>query len=207
MKRFALVLLLAACSTQPPAPAPAPPPPAPSAQPQPAPAAETPIGGGRVNASVLNVRSEPSMQGEVIGHARRGERVTILAESGEWIRVRTGGGETGWVSAQHVARDDAASSAPTSTSRRRGGCPPDSDYRFLTPPRPSFNEGGPHGVVTIEASVSAAGIVTSTRVISNTTGQEAFAAIAAREVKEAKFAPPVRSCVARAFVFTYRRAF
>jgi len=206
MKRFALVLLVAACAAPPPAPAP--PPPAPAAQPQPAPASETAIGGGRVNASVLNVRSEPSMQGEVIGHARRGERVTILAESGEWIRVRTGGGEVGWVSAQHVARDDAASSAPaSSTSRRRGGCPPDSDYRFLTPPRPSFNEGGPHGVVTIEASVNAAGIVTSTRVVSNTTGQDAFAAAAEREVKDAKFAPPVRNCVARAFVFTYRRAF
>jgi uncharacterized protein YgiM (DUF1202 family) len=143
------------------------------------------------------------MQGEVIGHARRGERVTILGESGEWLRVRTGGGETGWVSSQHVARSDA----PAAASRRRGGCPPDSDYRFLTPPRPSFNENGPHGVVTIEASVNAEGIVTSTKVVSNTTGEEAYAAMAAREVKEAKFAPPVRNCVTRAFLFTYRRAF
>jgi TonB family protein len=145
------------------------------------------------------------MEGEVIGHARRGERVTILAESGEWLRVRTGGGEVGWVSSQHVARSDASVSAPTRP--RRGGCPPDSDYRFLTPPRPSFTENGPHGVVTIEASVNADGVVTSTRVVSNTTGQEALATIAAREVKEAKFAPPVRSCVTRAFIFTYRRAF
>jgi len=203
MKRFALVLLFAACTAAPPpAPTPAPPPPAPVAAPQSA--AETPIGSGRVNASTLNVRSEPSLQGDVIGHARRGERVTILGESGEWIRVRTGGGEVGWVSSQHVARDDAATS---SASRGRRGCPPDSDYRFLTPPRPSFNENGPHGVVAIEASVNAEGVVLSTRVVSNTTGQEAFAAIAAREVKEAKFAPPVRSCVARAFLFTYRRAF
>ena len=204
MKRlYALALLLAACSVPPtPAPVPAPAPAPESAQPA-APAAETPIGSGRVNASLLNVRSEPSMQGEVIGHARRGERVTILGESGEWLRVRTGSGETGWVSSQHVARDGAT---PTPT-RRRGGCPPDSDYRFLTPPRPSFNENGPHGVVTIEASVNAEGVVTSTRVVSNTTGEEALATMAAREIKEAKFAPPVRNCVTRAFVFTYRRAF
>ncbi|HKS24308.1 MAG TPA: SH3 domain-containing protein, partial [Thermoanaerobaculia bacterium] len=167
-----------------------------------APAEERALGSGRVNASLLNVRSEPSLQGEVVGHARRGERVTILGESGEWLRVRTGGGEVGWVSSQHVARDGA-----TAAISRRGGCPPDSDYRFVNAPRPSFNEGGPHGVVTIEASVNSQGTVTSTRVISNTTGAEALAEMAAREITAAKFAAPVRNCVARAFLFTYRRAF
>src|ERR1043165_1226929 len=86
-------------------------------------------------------------------------------------------------------------------------CPPDSDYRFITPPRPSFNENGPHGVMTIEASVNAEGVVTSTKVVSNATGEEAYATLAAREAKEARFAPPVRNCATRAFVFTYRRAF
>src|SRR4051812_27424525 len=59
MKCVAIVLLLAACSAPPP-PAPTPihtPAPAPAPQ---APAAETAIGSGRVNASMLNVRSEPS---------------------------------------------------------------------------------------------------------------------------------------------------
>jgi uncharacterized protein YgiM (DUF1202 family) len=198
MKRVAVVLLLAACAAPPPAPTPIPSPaPAPASQ-APAPAEEHAIGSGRVNASLLNVRREPSLQGEVVGHARRGERVTILGESGEWLRVRTGGGEVGWVSSQHVARDGAA---------RRTGCPPDSDYRFISAPRPSFNEDGPHGVVTIEASVNAQGTVTSTKVVSNTTGADALAVIAAREITAAKFAPPVRNCVARAFLFTYRRAF
>jgi TonB family protein len=204
MKRvLALALLIAACAAPPPTPTPIPPPaPSPSPSSQPAAADERAIGSGRVNASLLNVRREPSLQGEVVGHARRGERVTILGESGEWLRVRTGGGEVGWVSSQHVARDGAAT-----TTSRRGGCPPDSDYRFLAPPRPSFNENGPHGVVTIEASVNAQGTVTSAKVISNTTGAEALAVIAAREITAAKFAPPVRNCVARAFLFTYRRAF
>jgi uncharacterized protein YgiM (DUF1202 family) len=202
MKRLtaATALLFAFCAAPPPAPAPVPPP-APVAQPHAVPAAETPIGSGHVNASVLNVRREPSMEGEVIGHARRGERVAIVGESGPWLRVRTGGGEVGWVSSQHVARDDAA------VPRGRHGCPPDSDYRFVDAPRPSFKEGGPHGVVTIEANVDARGSVTSTRVVSNTTGEDALAVIAAREVTAAKFAAPVRNCVVRAFVFTYRRAF
>ena len=47
----------------------------------------------------------------------------------------------------------------------------------------------------------------STKVVSNTTGADALATIAAREVTAAKFAPPVRNCVTRAFLFTYRRAF
>ena len=197
MKRVAFVLLAAACAAPPPVPTPIrPPASAPVAMSSPAP--ESPIGTGRVNASVLNVRRAPSLEGEIVGHARRGERVTILGESGEWLRVRTGGGEVGWVSSQHVARDGAA---------RRTGCPPDSDYRFISAPRPSFNEDGPHGVVTIEASVNAQGTVTSTKVVSNTTGAEALAAIAAREITAAKFAAPVRNCVARAFLFTYRRAF
>jgi hypothetical protein len=34
-----------------------------------------------------------------------------------------------------------------------------------------------------------------------------LAVIAAREITAAKFAPPVRNCVTRAFLFTYRRAF
>ena len=198
MKRvLALALLFAACTAAPPAPTPIPPPaPVPSPR-APAPAEERAVGSGRVNASLLNVRSEPSMQGEIVGHARRGERVTILGESGEWLRVRTGGGEVGWVSSQHVARDGAT----------RGTCPADSDYRFLTAPRPAFNEGGPHGVVTVEASVNAQGTVTSTKLISNTTGADALAVIASREITAAKFAAPVRNCVARAFIFTYRRAF
>src|SRR5256885_1037421 len=66
MKLSAFILLFAACAAPPPpAPTPAPPPPAPVAAPQPP--AKTPIGSGRVNASTLNVRSEPSMQGDVIG--------------------------------------------------------------------------------------------------------------------------------------------
>jgi len=198
MKRVAFLLLAVACAARPPAPAPIPPPAAAPAPARETPASETPIGGGRVNASVLNVRSEPSMEGEVIGHARRGERVTILGESGEWLRVRTGGGETGWVSSQHVARDGAA---------RRGGCPPDSDYRFVTAPRPAFDENGPHGMVTIEATITAQGNVTATRVVSNTTGDDNLATMAAREIAAAKFSAPVRNCVARAFIYTYRRAF
>ena len=59
----------------------------------------------------------------------------------------------------------------------------------------------------IEASVNTSGDVTTTRIMSNTTGDTALAAIAEKEIRSAKFIPPVRNCAPQRFVFTYKRAF
>ena len=61
--------------------------------------------------------------------------------------------------------------------------------------------------MVVEASVDAKGVVTSTRVVSNETHDDALAAIAEKEVRNARFAPPIRNCVPKAFFFTYKRAF
>lgn len=155
----------------------------------------------RVNVSSLNVRRDAAVSAEVVGHVRRGERLNLIAESGDWLRVRLNDGTTGWVSSQHVVREGAA------TRLRRGGCPPDSDYSFLNAPKPSFSEGGAHGMVVIEATVDARGIVTATRVVSNETHDAALASLAEREIRSARFVAPIRNCAARAFFFTYKRAF
>jgi hypothetical protein len=155
----------------------------------------------RVNVSTLNVRREASTSAEVIGHVRRGERLTLVADAGDWLRVKLNDGSSGWVSSQLVVRDGAASRP------RRGGCQPDSDYSFVTTPKPSFSEGGAHGMVVIEANVDARGIVSSTRVVSNDTHDDALAFLAEREIRNARFAPPIRNCAPKAFVFTYKRAF
>jgi TonB family protein len=202
--RFAVLLatgLFAACaSTPPPSPPPAPEPP-PSA----APAGEPSIGTVTVTASALNVRRDPSGTGEVITLARRGQRLTLLAATESWMKVRLESGETGWVSSQHVTREGAA--AKPAAGKRRSGCPADSDYAFATTPVPSFSDSGKHGLVTIEADVDANGRVTATRVTSNSTGDESLGFLAQREIKGAKFIAPIRNCVARAFIFTYKRAF
>jgi uncharacterized protein YgiM (DUF1202 family) len=150
---------------------------------------------------MLNIRAEPSTSAAIGGHARRGERLTVVGESGNWLRVQLNDGTRGWVASQLVIREGAAARP------RRDGCAPDSNYSFINAPKPSFSENGPHGIVVIEASVDARGIVTSTRVVSNETKDESLAATAEREVRNARFAPPVRSCVPRAFLFTYKRAF
>jgi TonB family protein len=197
----ACLLLLAGCGGNAPAPAPAPEPQPVAPSPAPARPDESGLGTVRVNVSTLNVRSDASGSAEIVGHVRRGERLTIIADSGDWLHVKLGDGTSGWVSSQLVVREGAAARP------RRAGCPPDSNYSFVNAPKPSFDEGGAHGMVVVEASVDARGNVTSTRVVSNDTHDDALASTAEREVRNAKFAPPIRNCVPKAFFFTYKRAF
>lgn len=196
------LFLLAACGGNTPAPEPTPAAPAkPAAPPSPVPSEEHAVGTVRVNVSTLNVRGAASVSSEIVGHVRRGERLTVIADSGDWLHVKLNDGTSGWVSSELVIREGAAARP------RRGGCPPDSDYSLLNAPKPAFSEGGAHGMVVIEASVDVRGLVTSTRIVSNETHDEALASMAEREIRNAKFAPPVRNCTPRAFIFTYKRAF
>jgi hypothetical protein len=206
MKRFALLLALAMafarCATAPPPPAPVP---APAPAPEPAPAPALPsIGMLKVTASSANIRRDANTTSDVIVQVKRGEHLALLAKSGDWMNVRLTTGETGWVSSKLVANDVPK---PVRKARNADGCAGDSDYRFITAPKPAFSDSEKHGVVTVEANVSAAGVVMSTRVVSNTTGDQSLAFLTEREIKSARFAAPVRSCVARAFIFTYTRAF
>jgi len=192
VRRFLVAgLIFAACST--------PPPPGPVTQPGEVPGEEKAIGTVKVTANTLNVRREATATSDVIGQVRRGERLALLTAGDEWDRVRLGSGGVGFVSSQHVIREGAA--------RARRGCPADADYQFVKTPTPTFSDSSAHGIVTVEANVDARGKVTSTRLVSNTTGDESLGALAQREIRQAKFSPPVRDCVAKAFIFTYKRSF
>lgn len=195
MKRFASIALILAACAGPPAPPPASQPP----QQVEVPGEENAIGTVKVTATTLNVRREASPAADVVAQVRKGERLALLASGDEWDRVRLGNGAVGFVSAQHVIREGAP--------RARRGCAPDSDYQFVKTPTPSFSDSGAHGMVTVEANVDSRGNVTSTRVIGNTTGDNSLGGLAEGEIRQAKFSPPVRNCVAKAFIFTYKRAF
>jgi len=198
------LLIVCSCAT-PPAPVPAaapstpPPPPAPTLE-------DTVTGSVRVTASALNVRREPSTDAEVLRQVKRGTELGVLRGDDSWMKVRLADGTIGWVAARFVAEKNA-SSTPRRATTKRGGCAPDSDYAFLETPTPTFSDSGAHGLVVVEANVNAKGMVTSTKLISNTTGDEALAFLAEREIKSAKFSPPIRDCGPRAFIFTYRRTF
>jgi len=67
----------------------------------------------RVNVSTLNVRGDASTSSDVIGHARRGERLTVIGDSGDWLRVKLNDGTIGWVSSQLVVREGAGRARTT----------------------------------------------------------------------------------------------
>ena len=194
------LLLVCACAT-----APAPPPAPPATPPPPAAVEERVTGTVYVTASALNVRSEPSTEAEVIASAKQGTPLGVVRSDEGWTRVRLADGTVGWVSSRYVADEKVAATRREKT--KRGGCQPDSDYAFLEAPTPGFSEFGAHGLVVVEATVNARGIVTATKLISNGTGDPALAAIAEREIRNSKFSPPIQDCQPRAFFFTYRRTF
>ena len=187
--------------------APAPPPPVPAPAPAPveaAPVEERVLGTVRVTASALNVRAESSADAEVIVQVKKGTELSVLREDESWTKVRLADGRTGWVASRFVSRGGAE---PKKARSRGGKCPPDSDYAFTETPMLAFSDSGAHGLVVVEANVNAKGVVTSTKVVSNGTGDETLAFLAEKEIRGAKFSPPIRGCVPRAFIFTYRRTY
>jgi len=196
---FALALLVACAAPAPEpevAPAPvAPPPPAVVKQEE-----EKVIGTVRVTASALNVRAEASTDADVLTTVKRGQTFDLLREDGAWAKVRLATGETGWVASRFVS-----SGKPQKV--KKGSCPPDSDFAFTETPTLAFSDSGARGMVVVEANVNAKGLVTSTKLVSNATGDETLAFLAEREIKGTKFSPPIRNCVPRPFIFTYRRTF
>jgi uncharacterized protein YgiM (DUF1202 family) len=157
-----------------------------------------------VTGSTVNVRREGSTAADILTQVKRGDRIALLASSGDWMQVRLPDGLVGY-----VARSLVSPTPPSAASARprRGNCPPDSDFRFTTTPTPSFSQDGPHGLVVVEATVDTRGNVTATRVVSNDTGEPALAALAEREIRGSKFAPPIRDCAPKAFIYTYKRTF
>jgi uncharacterized protein YgiM (DUF1202 family) len=162
------------------------------------------IGSVRVTASALNVRAEASTEAGVVAQIKKGVTLDVLREDDAWTKVRLASGETGWVASRFVTSGSPSTKA---AKPRKSGCPADSDYAFTETPTLAFSDSGAHGMVVVEATVSAKGTVTATKVVSNDTGDDALAFLAEREIKGAKFSPPIRNCAPRAFIFTYRRTF
>jgi len=161
------------------------------------------IGTVRVTASALNVRREASGDAEVITQVKKGTSLDVLAEDDNWTKVKLAGGEVGWVASRFVSSGTA--STKTAAKKKNTSC--DSDFAFIETPTLAFSDRARPGMVVVEASVNTKGVVTKTKVVSNTTGEESLAFLAEREIKGAKFSPPIRNCVPRAFIFTYRRTF
>ena len=197
-----LTTFLFACAQPAPKPEPvAPPPPEPVAA-KPTKNDEKVIGTVRVTATALNVRSEPSTDADVVKQVKKGEALSVLVSLDAWVKVRVVSGEVGWVAARFISSGKVAQKKTKSK-----GCPADSDFAFVETPTLAFSDSGAHGVVVVDANVNVSGSVTRTKVVSNSTGDDALGFLAEREIKAARFSPPIRNCAPREFVFTYRRTF
>jgi uncharacterized protein YgiM (DUF1202 family) len=198
-----LVLLLLTSCAQPPAPvsAPSTPAPPPRGGTQPSAQATRVV---YVNASALNVREEPSTEADVVIQVKKNAELTVVGSDESWLKVRLEDGRIGWVAERFVS-EEKGQARQQQAGKKRSGC--ESDYAFIQTPALSFSELDAHGLVVVEANVSAKGVVTSTKVVTNKTGDPNAGAVAEREIRSAKFAAPIRNCVARSFIFTYRRTF
>jgi uncharacterized protein (TIGR02594 family) len=67
-----------------------------------------------VTAQSLNLRAEPSLQGQILGTLQKGEEVSFEQASDDkyWYHVKCNDGQTGWVSSKYLAaRADPALTA------------------------------------------------------------------------------------------------
>lgn len=189
----ALLILPIACQTTVPAP-PAPPPVSVEVQPVPEEKPAPPQIFVRVSGSRLNVRQGPSVDTAAIARVKKGERLAVVGQDGDWFQVRVGDDKTGWVLGKYVTKEEP--------------CEPDKrTAEILNAPPLSFTEGESLGRVVLEATVDTNGSVVGTKVIQDTTGKDALAKQAETELRQLRFAPPVRKCHVLPFIYTFTRIF
>jgi uncharacterized protein YgiM (DUF1202 family) len=58
-----------------------------------------------VRGAPLNLRAGAGVEQPVLGSVAPGERLEVLASSGEWARVRRADGSGGWIAASYLARE------------------------------------------------------------------------------------------------------
>lgn len=55
-----------------------------------------------INTSALNIREQPGKNYEIVGQALQGEKVSVLSQSGEWTKIKTGSGIEGFVATKYL---------------------------------------------------------------------------------------------------------
>ncbi len=165
MKHLAvLALLLAACSGE-------------------APVTDTadtrePIHISYVGSPELPVRERAEDSAPVIATIGNGEAVSVLADKGDWVEVRTGD-RSGW-----AKKSDLATAAEKEDAENN----PDPKFRSVPMP---VSAPSARGEIYIEADVNTDGEVTAVRMIQNTTGSQALGQQNMDTLRQAKFYPIV----------------
>jgi len=144
-----------------------------------------------VGAPEMQVHPKPDNASPVTNTFLNGESVSVLARKGDWVEVRVPAG-SGWAHAADLTNaENAKKEADNPTPR------------FKTPPSPVVQPGA-HGTVYIEANVNDQGEITSTKILTNTTGSEGLAAQNEAALKRSSFYPIVQKGQRTPFIYYYR---
>lgn len=144
-----------------------------------------------VGAPELAVREQPNDNAPVIETYPNGESISILAEKGEWVEVRTGD-RAGWARVADLA---------TAEEKEKAEENPEPKFRVMPLP---VSAPSARGEVYIEADVNQEGEVTSTRIITNTTGSAALAEQNANALKTARFYPIIQKGERKPFKYYHK---
>ncbi len=138
-----------------------------------------PIAVRYVGAPELNVRAAASDTAEVLATYQNGEAISVLADKGEWVEVRTGD-RAGW------ARGADLVDATAAVEQEENPQP-----KFRVMPLP-VSAPSARGEIYLEADGTTEGEVTNIRTITNTPGSEALAAQNTAALRAARFHPIVQ---------------
>lgn len=150
-----------------------------------------PIGIRFVGSPELPVRAQPNDTAAVIASYQNGEAVSVMAERGEWVEVRTGTG-SGWARAADLTNAEAIARQEEN---------PEPKFRVMPLP---VSAPSAHGEIYIEADVNTDGDVVNTRLVTNTTGSTSLAAQNESALRAAKFHPIVIKNERQPFKYYHR---
>jgi hypothetical protein len=147
-----------------------------------------------VTSSSLNVRGGPSTAQAPVARVKKGDRLLLVGQEGEWYQVRLPDGRAGWVHGKYVRPEEP--------------CPPDKPTaEILSGPDEVLKPSAGLGRVVLEGTVSPQGTVVSVRLVANETGNPESARQAEQELRALRFSPPVRKCRPVSFIYVYTRNF
>lgn len=179
MKRALVLLLLAACSQE-----------APVTDTTPMDTRE-PIRIAYVGAPELAVRERAEDAAPVIATFGNGEAVSVLAEKGDWVEVRTGD-RAGWAKTAELT---------TAEGKEQAESNPQPKFRVMPMP---VSAPSARGEVYIEADVNTDGEVTDVRMIQNTTGSDVLGKQNMEALRLARFHPIVIKGERQRFKYYHR---
>ncbi|HYC58264.1 MAG TPA: SH3 domain-containing protein [Thermoanaerobaculia bacterium] len=139
-----------------------------------------PIAVRYVGSPELPVREQASDTAPIVATYLNGEAISVLAEKGEWVEVRSGDG-SGWARAADLTSAEAIAEAEEN---------PQPKFKIMPMP---VSAPSARGEIYLEADVNSDGDILAVRTITNTTGSLALEAQNTAALKASKFHPIVQN--------------